>query len=138
MTTHQFTLTIPTKTRSMINITQDVAAAVAESWVTIGLCNLFIRHTSASLLISENTDPDVQHDLEAFMQRLTPDGDPLFKHQAEGPDDMPAHIRTILTQTSLTIPVAANQLALGTWQGIYLWEQRHHGSSRQVTITLIG
>jgi secondary thiamine-phosphate synthase enzyme len=103
-----------------------------------GICHLFIHHTSASLLIQENADPDVQRDLEAFFQRLVPDGDPIFRHTAEGPDDMPAHVRCALTASSLSIPITDGRLGLGTWQGIYLWEHREHGSSRRLTITVDG
>ena len=102
-----------------------------------GLCHLFILHTSASLVITENADPSVHSDLENFMSRLVTDGDPLYKHTAEGPDDMSAHIRSVLTKSELNIPVKAGQLMLGVWQGIYLWEHRNHGHRRSVVCTLI-
>ena len=102
-----------------------------------GLCHLFIRHTSASLVITENADPTVHSDLENFMSRLVVDGDPLYRHTAEGPDDMSAHIRSILTKSELNIPVQAGRLMLGVWQGIYLWEHRSHAKQRSVVCTLI-
>lgn len=103
-----------------------------------GLCNVFIQHTSASLIVCENADPTVRKDLERFMARFIPDGDPIFKHTAEGADDMPAHLRTVLTQTSLSIPVHNYQLLLGTWQGIYLWEHRSGKFHRRVIVTVHG
>lgn len=102
-----------------------------------GLCHLFIRHTSASLLITENADPEVHRDLERFFARLAPDGDPLFRHTAEGPDDMPAHVRAALTQTALTVPVERGRLALGVWQGLYVWEHRLRPHRREVVATFI-
>lgn len=106
--------------------------------LTTGLLTLYIQHTSASLLINENYDADVQSDLERFFARLIPDGDPLFEHTIEGPDDMPAHVRTALTQTHLSIPLSEGRLALGTWQGIYLYEHRTHAMARRVLLHLIG
>jgi len=103
-----------------------------------GLLTLFIRHTSASLLVQENADPDVRGDLERFFARLVPDGDPLFRHREEGPDDMPGHIRTALTQVQLAIPVAAGRLVLGTWQGIYVWEHRRRAHRREIALHLLG
>jgi secondary thiamine-phosphate synthase enzyme len=114
-----------------------VRSVVEASGITTGLCHLFIRHTSASLLINENADPDVLRDLETFMSDLVADGDSRFIHTAEGPDDMPAHVRCALTQTSLSIPVMDGRLALGTWQGIYLWEHRHRPHDRQVVVTVV-
>jgi secondary thiamine-phosphate synthase enzyme len=102
------------------------------------MCNLFIRHTSASLMLCENADPDVLIDLEAFMQRKAPDGDPMFRHTAEGPDDMPAHVRTVLTQSDLNLPISNGRCALGTWQGIFLWEHRLAPHSRSIMITING
>ena len=134
----QNTLIIKTGGRSLLDITNKVQLVVADSGVKEGLCTVFIEHTSASLLISENADPDVLTDLEAFMTRLVPDGDPMFRHSAEGPDDMPAHIRSVLTQTSLSIPVAAGRCVLGTWQALYLWEHRAARHERKVTITTLG
>lgn len=114
-----------------------VQDAVASTGISEGLCTVFIHHTSASLIINENADPDVQRDLDAFLSRLVPDGDELFVHTMEGPDDMPAHVRTALTQTSLGIPVSDGRCALGTWQGVFVWEHRHRGSRRQVTVTVV-
>lgn len=122
----------------MINITDEVARHVKNANVSIGLCHLFLHHTSASLTLCENHDPLVQSDLEGFMVRLAPDGDPLYEHVAEGPDDMPSHVRTVLTQSSLIIPISDFKLALGTWQGIYLWEHRLRSHTRRVTVTVQG
>ena len=102
-----------------------------------GVCNVFIHHTSASLIITENADPEVHRDLERFISRLIPDGDPLFRHVAEGPDDMPAHVRAVLTQSALSVPVEGGRLGLGTWQGIYLWEHRRSPHVRKVTVSLL-
>jgi secondary thiamine-phosphate synthase enzyme len=99
---------------------------------------VFVHHTSASLILCENADPTVRNDLEAFARRLVPDGDPMFEHTAEGPDDMPAHVRSILTQSTLSIPVAGARADLGTWQGLYLWEHRHAGHPRKITVTVLG
>ena len=109
-----------------------------QAGIGTGLCHLFLRHTSASLILCENADPDVREDLERFMQRLVPDGDALFIHTAEGPDDMPAHIRNILTHSDLTLPVADGRCSTGTWQGVYLWEHRQQGHRRQITVTVTG
>ena len=130
-------LRVPTRGRGLVDITRVVAEAVAETGVSDGLCTLFVQHTSASLVIQENADPDVQVDLEAFFRRLVPEGDPLWTHTAEGPDDMPAHVRAALTQTSLSIPVQGGRPALGTWQGIYLWEHRRSGSERRVLVHVV-
>ena len=121
---------------------QDVTPAI-RAWVTArgfreGLLTLFLRHTSASLLVQENVDPEVCADLERFFARLVPDGDPLFRHRSEGPDDMPAHVRAALTQTQLSIPLLAGRLALGTWQGIYLYEHRHRPHRREIATHLLG
>jgi secondary thiamine-phosphate synthase enzyme len=132
------TLRIQTRGRSFESLTERVAEIVRRSGITEGLCNVFVQHTSASLLISENADPAVQRDLERFMQRIAPDGSPEYEHDAEGPDDMPAHIRSVLTNTSLSVPVVAGRLALGTWQGIYLWEHRHARHAREVMVTVLG
>jgi secondary thiamine-phosphate synthase enzyme len=115
-----------------------VADVVHGSGVGQGLLTLFVRHTSASLLIQENADRDVQGDLERFFARLVPDGDALFRHRSEGPDDMPAHVRAALTATQLSIPVDAGRLTLGTWQGIYLWEHRTRGHRREIVVHLVG
>jgi secondary thiamine-phosphate synthase enzyme len=130
------TLHIQTKGRALIDITRDVAGIVARSPARRGMCHLFLQHTSASLIISENADPAVCRDLERFFARLAPDGDSLFEHDAEGPDDMPAHVRAVLTGCSLSIPVADGKLMLGTWQGVYLWEHRHDGHRRSVVVTV--
>jgi secondary thiamine-phosphate synthase enzyme len=131
-------LTVDTPGRAIVDITARVQGLVASSGVANGLCNVFVHHTSASLIVGENADPDVRADLEAFLARLVPDGDPLYRHRAEGPDDMPAHVRSVLTQTSLQIPVRAGRCDLGTWQGIYLWEHRHRGHARRITVTILG
>ncbi len=120
--------------RGLVEITAPVARAVAVAAVTDGLCTVFVRHTSASLLIQENADPAVLRDLDAFLRRLVPDGDPLFGHVAEGPDDMPAHVRAALTATSLGIPILHGALGLGTWQGIYLWEHRETPHTRELLV----
>ena len=127
-------LAVATRGRGLLEITAEVAARVRESGVEDGLCTLFVQHTSASLVIQENADPAVCRDLEAFLRRLVPEGDALWTHTAEGPDDMPAHVRSALIQTNLSIPILGRSLALGTWQGIYLWEHRRVGSPRQVLV----
>ena len=124
--------------RGIYDITRDVEDEVSKLSVSQGLAHVFIHHTSASLIICENADPTVLSDLEAYMQRTVPDGDPIFQHVAEGPDDMPAHVRSILTQTTLTIPITGGQLALGTWQGLYLWEHRHGPHTRMITVSVQG
>ncbi len=106
--------------------------------ITTGLCHVFIKHTSASLILCENADPAVMRDLETFMERQVPDGDPMFTHTAEGPDDMPAHVRSVLTQSDINLPISDGRCALGTWQGIYLWEHRYAPHQRTVTLTLTG
>ena len=127
-----------TSGRGTYDISGDVQAAVQESGISVGICHVFIRHTSASLMLCENADPSVMRDLETFMARQVPDGDPMFTHTAEGPDDMPAHVRSILTQSDLNIPVVDGRCALGTWQGVYLWEHRHRGHHRSVVLTIQG
>ena len=134
---HEFTVST-SRGRGLYEITRPVAAWVEASGIKSGLLTLHLRHTSASLLIQENADPEVQRDLERFFSRLVRDGDPLFQHTAEGDDDMPAHIRTALTAVNLSIPVAHSRLALGTWQGIYVWEHRKDPHSRRVAAHLIG
>ena len=134
----QHTLEIQTLGRSTYNITREAQQAVRDTGIQTGLCHLFIQHTSASLILCENADPSVRHDSENFMARLVPDGDPLFEHTQEGPDDMPAHLRAILTHMDLTIPISRGELALGTWQDIYLWEHRTHGHHRRVLLTIQG
>lgn len=127
---------IATKGRGTMDITGKISEAIAESGIQTGLCHVFIHHTSASLIISENADPRVRVDLETVMARLAPDGDPAFIHDDEGPDDMPAHVRSVLTQTGLSIPVISGRTGLGTWQGIFLWEHRTHPYHRKVTVTV--
>lgn len=127
-------LRVATRGQGLTEITRELQAIVADAAVDDGICTLFVQHTSASLVVQENADPDVQRDLQAFFRRLVPEGDPLWTHTAEGPDDMPAHVRAALTQTSLSIPVVGGRLALGTWQGVYLWEHRRRGSQRQVLV----
>jgi len=131
-------LTIRTAGRGLYEFTDRVRGWVSETGIRDGLLTVFVRHTSASLLVQENADPEVQRDLERFFARLVPDGDPLFEHTAEGADDMPAHVRAALTQTQLGIPVAGGRPALGTWQGLYLYEHRRAGHRREVMLHLIG
>ena len=135
---YQAEIEIETRGRGTYEITERVAGAVRAARVATGLCHVFTAHTSASLAICENADPDVRRDLETFMADLAPDGDPRFVHTAEGPDDMPAHVRSVLTQTDVTIPVRDGRLALGTWQGVYLWEHRLQPHRRRVLVTVQG
>jgi len=130
--------TIHTRGRGFTDLTALVQRFVGGTGAGTGLCNVFLAHTSASLLLCENADPDVRRDLERFMARIAPDGDPMFAHVTEGPDDMPAHVRSVLTQTSIMLPVSGGRCAFGTWQGLYLWEHRHHGHARTVLFTLWG
>ncbi|MBD1909980.1 MULTISPECIES: secondary thiamine-phosphate synthase enzyme YjbQ [unclassified Leptolyngbya] len=134
---HQQLLRIQTRGKSLHKITREVNAVVAQSGVRTGLCNLFLRHTSASLIIQENADPDVLTDLENFLEKLVPESYPYI-HSTEGPDDMPAHIRSVLTHTSEQIPVGHGQLMLGTWQGIYLWEHRDRSHQRELVVHVWG
>jgi len=129
---------IATRGRGFYEFTDDVGAWISQNRFQNGLVTLHVRHTSASLLIQENADPDVRRDLESFFARLVPDGDPLFVHTAEGEDDMPAHIRAALTAVNLSIPVVRGRLALGTWQGIYLWEHRRAAHQRSIAIHFMG
>jgi secondary thiamine-phosphate synthase enzyme len=129
---------IETRGRGTYDVTAQIARIVTDAGIRTGLCHVFIAHTSESLMLCENADPDVRRDLETFMSDLAPDGDPRFVHTAEGPDDMSAHVRSVLTQSDLTIPIADGRLALGTWQGIYLWEHRTHGHRRRVMVTVQG
>lgn len=131
-------LTLRTPGRGFTDFTARVQELLAESGLRTGLATLHLQHTSASLVIQENADPDVRTDFERFFARLVPDGDRLFSHTAEGPDDMPAHIRTALTTVNLSIPFADGRLVLGTWQGIYLWEHRREAHSRRVVVHLLG
>ena len=134
----EFQFSVSTKGRGIYAISNKVGSWVHNQNIHSGLLTLFIPHTSASLLIQENADPDVLKDLDRFFNRLVPDGDPLYDHQAEGPDDMPAHIRSALTQTQLSIPIRNNEMALGIWQGIYLFEHRVHPQTRNVLLHLLG
>jgi secondary thiamine-phosphate synthase enzyme len=120
--------------RGLHEITREVRSAVAECGVDEGLCTIFLRHTSASLVIQENADPSARRDLEAWLDRLVPERDPLYTHTAEGPDDMPSHIKAALTATSLAVPIVGGELGLGTWQGIYLWEHRDRPGPRQILV----
>lgn len=131
-------LSIATRGRSTVDLTRDVARIVTDSRARDGLATVWVHHTSASLIICENADPSVRRDLEAFVSRLVPDGDRLFTHDAEGDDDMPAHVRSVLTQTSIGIPIADGRLLLGTWQGLYLWEHRVAPHQRRITVTIVG
>jgi secondary thiamine-phosphate synthase enzyme len=131
-------LKVDTRGRGFYEITSEVAACVRKTHFQTGLMTLQVLHTSASLLVQENADPEVRRDLERFFARLAPDGDPLFRHTAEGEDDMPAHIRSALTAVSLSIPVAEGRLTLGTWQGIYLWEHRTHAHTRRLVLHIFG
>jgi secondary thiamine-phosphate synthase enzyme len=135
---HTNEFVVSTRGRGFYDINDIVCAWVTETGIQKGLLTLLIRHTSASLLIQENADPEVGRDFERFFSRLIPDGDPLFEHTAEGDDDMPAHVRAALTSVNLGIPVADSRLTLGTWQGIYLWEHRRHPHSRRIAAHLIG
>ena len=134
----QHTLTVSTRGRGLVDITQPVEDWIAGTGLRDGLLTLFVRHTSASLLIQENADPDVRGDLERWFARLVVDGDPLFRHRDEGPDDMPAHVRAALTAVQLSIPLQSGRLRLGTWQAIYLWEHRHSAHRREVALHLLG
>lgn len=134
----QTAIEVATRGRGSYEITGEVLQAVAASGVSKGLCHVFIHHTSASLMLCENADPAVRRDLETFMARIAPDGDPMFTHTAEGDDDMPAHVRSVLTQTGLDLPVSDGRCALGTWQGIFLWEHRRSPHRRRLTITVHG
>jgi secondary thiamine-phosphate synthase enzyme len=127
---------IRTSGRGFTDLTARASSFVRQSGVQDGMCNVFLVHTSASLLLGENADPSVRRDLETFFARLAPDGDPAYEHDAEGPDDMPSHIRTVLTQNSLSVPVVAGDLALGTWQALYLWEHRKIPHDRRVIVTV--
>ena len=135
---HQQQLSIQTRGRGTIDISRQVRDVIAAAGIDSGLCHVFTQHTSASLILCENADPTVRSDLETFMLHLVPDGSPLFRHTDEGPDDMPAHVRSILTNMDLTIPVSNGQAALGIWQGIYLWEHRTHAHHRKIIVTVQG
>ena len=126
--------TVATRRQGLHEVTPQVAKVVKKAGFSEGLCTVFVRHTSASLVIQENADPSAKEDLERWLDRLVPEGDPFYRHDTEGPDDMPAHIKSALTQTSLSIPIRHSSLALGTWQGIYLWEHRHRGGEREIMV----
>ncbi len=134
----QTNITVTPHGRGMTDITRHVAERLTQTGIQTGMLHLFVQHTSCSLLIQENADPTVQSDMERFLSRLVPDGDSIFQHTAEGPDDMPAHVRAALTAISLSIPVERGKLALGIWQGIYLYEHRQHPSTRRVLIHIMG
>ena len=135
---HQEHFEVPTNGRGTIDLSEELQNAITRSGIRTGLCHVFVHHTSASLIICENADPRVRKDLEMIMNRIAPDGDPEYLHDDEGPDDMPAHIRSVLTQTGLSVPVTNGRSGLGTWQGVYLWEHRTHPHRRKITITVSG
>jgi secondary thiamine-phosphate synthase enzyme len=134
----QETFEVATRGRATYEISGQVQSVITRAGIDKGLCQVFIHHTSASLMLTENADPDVRHDLESFMARLVPDGDTLYRHVAEGDDDMPAHVRSVLTRSDVSLPVQAGRCVLGTWQGLYLWEHRRAPHRRRVTVTVIG
>jgi secondary thiamine-phosphate synthase enzyme len=138
MQTSQRTFEVTSNGRGTTNITTQVQQVVRDSGIRTGLCHVFVQHTSASLMLCENADPTVRRDLEAFLARLVPDADPLYLHTDEGPDDMPSHIRAILTKMDLTLPVSGGRCALGTWQGVFLYEHRTDGQRRQLVVTVQG
>ncbi len=135
---YQCSFRVATRGRGNYSITDEVRTQLQASGIQTGICLVFVHHTSASLILCENADPEVREDLERFMDRLVPDGDAIFRHIDEGPDDMPAHVRSILTSNSLSIPVTGGRCDLGTWQGIYLWEHRHIPHQRRITVTVYG
>ena len=135
---HREELRFETPGRGTQEITREVQRVIARSGIDAGMANVFVHHTSCSLLLNENADPEVRRDFERFLSRLVPDGDPLFRHTDEGPDDMPAHVRSALTATTLTLPVVGNRGALGTWQGIYLFEHRTAPHRRRITVSVWG
>ena len=135
---HQTILQFETRGRGSRDITREVAQVVAAAGIQCGLVQVFVQHTSCSLTITENADPDVRRDLETILARLAPDGDPAYRHDDEGPDDMSAHVRTVLTDSGVTIPIGGGRMLLGTWQGIYLWEHRTAPHRRTVVVTVIG
>jgi secondary thiamine-phosphate synthase enzyme len=136
--TAQELLRIQTRARAFEMITSEIARVVKQSGIQRGICQVFIRHTSASVMITENADSAVRRDLERFMQRVAPDGSPDYEHDAEGADDMPAHIRTVLSGSSVSVPIIDGRLGLGTWQGIYVWEHRNSRHTREVIVTVVG
>lgn len=138
MKIEQSSLQVNTQGRNTYEITHHIESAISQSNIQIGTCHIFIHHTSASLIITENADPDVRSDLETIIQRLSPDNDPEYLHILEGPDDMSAHGRNMLTQTEITLPITQGRSGLGTWQGLYLWEHRTNSFQRRLTITIMG
>jgi secondary thiamine-phosphate synthase enzyme len=134
---HQRTLLVATKGQGLFDVTQQVAAVVAEAGILSGLATVFIRHTSASLVIQENADPAVLRDMETWMRRIAPEGT-HYEHDDEGPDDMPAHLRSAVTRSSESIPITGGRLALGTWQALYVWEHRHAGHRRELVVHVLG
>lgn len=135
---HVDEITVTVAGPGLHEFTSDVVRVLDASEIDQGLCTVFVRHTSASLVIQENADPSARRDMEAWMNRLVPEGDALYTHVDEGPDDMPAHIKALLTDVSLTIPILDGQLALGTWQGIYLWEHRRSRARRSIVVAISG
>lgn len=135
---HQCILEFSTSGRGSRNITREVGQVVTESGVQIGIVHIFAQHTSCSLTITENADPDVRRDLDTILARLAPDGDPAYRHDLEGPDDMAAHARSVLTGAGLSVPVGSGRMLLGTWQGIYLWEHRTSAQQRRIIVTVLG
>lgn len=135
---HSEAFEVGTRGRGTYEITDRVDRIVRDSGIARGLCTIFVHHTSASLILCENADPSVRSDLERYFARLVPDGDPVFRHTAEGADDMPAHVRSILTANSLSIPVADSRVDLGTWQGVFLWEHRAAPHRRKITVSVVG
>jgi secondary thiamine-phosphate synthase enzyme len=133
----QRTLTVTTRGRGFYDVTAQIAAVVAESGVSTGMCTVFLRHTSASLVVQENADPAVLRDLGRWMEKMAPEGDG-YEHDDEGPDDMPSHLRTAITRSSESIPVTSGRLALGTWQALYVWEHRRHGHARELVVHVAG
>ena len=134
----QQTISVQTEGRSTIDITREVEQMLTAASIETGLCHVFVHHTSASLIITENADSDVRRDLESYISKLVQDGDPAYLHDQEGPDDMAAHIRSVLTQTEISMPITNRRLGLGTWQGLFLWEHRYQAHRRKITITLTG
>lgn len=136
--TRTTSISVHTTGRGFFDVTPEVQRSVGESGIREGLCTVFLHHTSASLILCENADEDVRRDLERFMSKLVPDGDPGHRHTAEGPDDMPSHIRSVLTTNSITLPVASGHCDLGVWQSLYIWEHRHAPHRRRVSVTVVG
>ncbi|MFW2405676.1 MAG: secondary thiamine-phosphate synthase enzyme YjbQ [Gammaproteobacteria bacterium] len=138
MAVRQESIDVRTRGRGSYDLTGELQSVVQQTGIVTGICQVFCHHTSASLVLTENADPDVRRDLEAFLGRLVPDGDPIYRHTMEGPDDMSAHVKSVLTQSGVSIPVGEGRCLLGTWQGLYLWEHRAAGHRRTVTVTVMG